>query len=102
MSAPSCPSRSRRPATVTGWGRRAKAAHENQIESFPLFAAGVLVATLVAKGGASIDLLAGTYVAARLIYIGLYVGDVAPARSLVWGVSYFVSLALLTSPAWAS
>ncbi|MBK8261292.1 MAG: MAPEG family protein [Nannocystis sp.] len=89
-------------ARLTGWGRRAKAAHENQIESFPLFAAGVLVATLVAKGGASIDLLAGAYVAARLVYIGLYIGDVAPARTLVWSVRYFVSLALLTSPAWAS
>jgi len=88
-------------ARLSGWGRRAKAAHENQIESFPLFAAGVLVATLVAKGGASIDLLAGAYVAARLIYLGLYLADLAPLRSMVWGAGYVVSLALIASPLWA-
>ncbi|WP_335598963.1 MAPEG family protein, partial [Halopseudomonas sp.] len=30
-------------AALTGWGARALASHQNMIEAFPLFAAGVLV-----------------------------------------------------------
>jgi uncharacterized MAPEG superfamily protein len=87
-------------ARLTGWGRRARAVHENQIESFPLFAAGVLVATTAAPRVDMVDWLALAYVAARLIYPALYLADIATLRSLVWAVGYFASLALLASPAW--
>lgn len=89
-------------ARLTGWGRRARAVHENQIESFPLFAAGVLVALTAAPRSTTIDLLALAYVAARLVYPVLYLADIHPLRSLVWMVGYGASLALLASPAWAS
>ena len=85
---------------TSGWARRAKAVHENQIESFPLFAAGVLVATTAAPRVDVVDWLALAYVGARLVYPVLYLADIAAMRSLVWSVGYFASLALLASPAW--
>lgn len=88
-------------ARLTGWGRRARAVHENQIESFPLFAAGVLVALTAAPRSPTIDALAVTYIAARVVYAFFYLADIHPLRSLVWMVGYGVSLALLASPAWS-
>ena len=88
-------------ARLGGWGRRAKAAHDNQIESFPLFAAGALVAHVAAQASPTIDLLAGAYVAARLAYLFLYVADLAPLRSVIWAVGYAASVALMCSPLWA-
>lgn len=87
-------------AALTGWGARARAVHENQIESFPLFAAGVLVATTAAPRNECIDCLALAYIAARVLYPVLYLKDISTMRSLVWGVGYLASLALLSSPAW--
>jgi uncharacterized MAPEG superfamily protein len=87
-------------ARLTGWGRRAKGVHENQIESFPLFAAGVLVALTQAPRSTTIDILALTYIAARVAFASFYLADIAALRSLVWMVGYGVSLALLASPAW--
>lgn len=86
---------------LTGWGARARAVHANQIESFPLFAAGVLVATTAAPRVEAIDCLALAYIAARIVYPILYLKDIHMARSLVWSVGFFASLALLASPAWA-
>lgn len=88
-------------ARLTGWGARARAVHVNQIESFPLFAAGVLVATVAAPKGCAVDCLALAYIGARLVYPVMYLMDVAAMRSLVWMVGYGASLALLASPAWA-
>jgi uncharacterized MAPEG superfamily protein len=87
-------------AALTGWGRRALAAHENQIESFPLFAAGVLVAVAAGVGSPLVGYLAVAYIAARLLYLYLYLKDVSTPRSLAWGVGYLASLALLCSPLW--
>lgn len=88
-------------ARLTGWGRRAKAVHDNQIESFPLFAAGVLAATLTTPSSAAIGLVAAAYVVARLVYIALYLADLATLRSAVWSVGYLASLALIAAPLWA-
>lgn len=88
-------------ASLEGEGKRALAIHLNQIESFPLFAAGVLVATASSISAPAIDYLALAYVAARIIYIPLYLKDIATMRSLVWGVGYISSLALMCSPVWA-
>lgn len=38
---------------LTGFGARALAAHQNTIEAFPLFAAGVLVSLIAAPGAPS-------------------------------------------------
>ncbi len=88
-------------ASLEGLGKRALGVHLNQIESFPLFAVGVLVAYAANVQSAAVDYLALAYIASRIIYIPLYLNDIATARSLVWGVGYLSSLALMCSPAWA-
>ena len=88
-------------ANLTGWGARALAAHQNQLESFPYFAAGALVATVMKVDPVIAGWLSLTYIAARLAYMFLYISNIHALRSLVWFVGFGVSLALICSPAWA-
>lgn len=86
---------------LEGWGKRALAAHQNQIESFPLFAAGILIAAATGTISNIIDYLAIAYIVARILYIGCYLKNISTLRSIVWTVGFISSLALLCSPAWA-
>ena len=88
-------------ASLEGAGKRAFAIHLNQIESFPLFAAGVLVVTALSINSSTVEYLAIAYVLARIIYIPIYLKDIATLRTMVWSVGYGSSLALICSPAWA-
>jgi uncharacterized MAPEG superfamily protein len=89
-----------RAASYEGLARRAHAAHLNSFESFPLFATAVLVAEL--KGGprGMVDMLAVTFVAARLGYTGCYLMDRPSLRSVLWAVGFFCAIAIFVSPSW--
>ena len=78
----------------TGFRARGNAAQANSFEAFPLFAAGVLVATYLKVPQASIDGLATVFVIARIFYIACYVTDRATLRSLCWlvGIASAVGL----------
>ncbi len=79
---------------VTGVAARLERAFANYRETFPLFAAAVIVAYLTGKtGGAS---LWGSvmYVAGRAAYVPLYASGVRYWRSLAWFVS-FIGLVVL-------
>ena len=85
-------------AQLTGWGKRALGAHQNSFESFPAFAAAVIVAHL---GGADPDLsaaLAVTHVLARVAYTAAYIADVHLVRSLIWTLSTLCSFGLFILP----
>ena len=88
-------------SSLTGWGQRALAAHQNQLESFGFFAAGVIVGTLGHAQTATLDILAVMYIIARITYWLCYMKDLATLRSLCWTVGFFSSLALLSSPSWS-
>jgi Predicted membrane protein len=85
---------------LEGSGKRALAAHQNQLESFPLFAAGVLVASFSGVTSALVSYLAVAYIISRIAYLYCYVNDIAMLRTTVWLVGYASSLALICSPAW--
>ncbi|TLU67230.1 MAPEG family protein [Thalassotalea litorea] len=87
-------------AALSGWGKRALAGHQNQIESFPLFAAGVLVASVSDVTSSLVSILAIAYVIARVLFLVLYIKNIATIRSIAWAIGYLSSLALLCSPAW--
>lgn len=87
--------------TLTGWGQRARAAHNNQIESFPIFAAGAIVTTISGVTGDVVTGVAIAYIVSRFAYLFFYIKDLATLRSIVWIISYVSSLALLSSPVWA-
>lgn len=77
-----------------GWQARANAAQANGFEALPLFIAGVLVAQQAGASQGRIDQLAMAFIAARLVYVALYLADQATLRSLVWALSWACSIAL--------
>jgi uncharacterized MAPEG superfamily protein len=86
-------------ARLTGFGARALAAHLNSFEAFPLFAVGVLMAHVTQTHGVLVDVLAVTFVIARVLYLLCYWADWHWQRSLVWGVGLLCSLLLMLTPA---
>jgi uncharacterized MAPEG superfamily protein len=85
-------------ARLTGWGRRAAAAHANGFESFPAFAAGVLATQVTGANPHWASILAVTYVISRAIYVAVYLADVAPLRSAVWTLGFACSVGLMVLP----
>ncbi|MES2819039.1 MAG: MAPEG family protein [Pseudomonadota bacterium] len=88
-------------ARLSGFGARALAAHLNSFEAFPLFAVGVLMAHVTQTHGALVDILAVTFVVARVLYLLCYWADLHWQRSLVWIVGLLCSLLLMVTPALA-
>lgn len=82
-------------AALTGWGRRAVGAHNNTIEAFPPFAAGVLIAHAAGADPTWSARLAITFIVARLVYPALYIANVDKARSTVWSLGVLASLGLM-------
>jgi len=81
-------------AGLAGWGRRALAAHLNGFEAFPPFAAAVLVAALAGADPTWTTRLSILFVAARALYIPLYVLDLATLRSAIWTVGFGATIAI--------
>jgi uncharacterized MAPEG superfamily protein len=79
---------------VTGKAARLERAFRNYMETFPLFAAAVIAAMTVEKTGMLTWWGALIYVAARIIYVPLYVLGVPGLRTLVWFISIFGLLAV--------
>ncbi|MCO4052627.1 MAG: hypothetical protein HEQ16_00875 [Bosea sp.] len=86
---------------LTGYRRRAYAAHQNAYEAFPFFAAAVLAASQFDAPQATVDLLAVIFLAARIGYTGAYMTDLATPRSVLWAIGWFSTIAIFSAPAWA-
>lgn len=84
-------------AQQSGWQARANAAQANSFEALPLFIAGVLVAHQLQAPQATVDALSLGFLAARAVYIWLYVTDKPSLRSLVWFIALGCSVALFFS-----
>jgi uncharacterized MAPEG superfamily protein len=72
------------PVGLTGMAGRLERAFANFRETFPFFAAAVLVAYLGGRLGALTTCGAMLYVGARAVYVFLYAFGVPVVRSLVW------------------
>ena len=81
-------------ARQTDWRARANAAQANSFEALPLFMAAVIVAHQLGAHQVRLDLLAFLFVVLRLVYILLYLADLASARSAVWALALLVNLAI--------
>ncbi|AFU99942.1 MAPEG family protein [Simiduia agarivorans] len=82
-------------ARLTGFGARALAAHQNAIEAFPLFAAGVLAALWAGAALETVNTLCIVFIVARVIYMVLYWMDLDKLRSTVWFVGLIASFWLM-------
>jgi uncharacterized MAPEG superfamily protein len=81
-------------AQLHGVRARAVAAMHNSFEAAPLFASAVIVAHQLHAPQAQLDALALSWLALRLVYIALYLGDRSTLRSVVWVLASGVAVAL--------
>ena len=84
-------------ARQTDWRARANAAQANTFEAIPFFFAAVVIAHQFQASQSRLDILAVLFVALRIVYIVLYVGNRANARSIVWGLAFFINIGILFS-----
>ena len=88
-------------AKLSGHRSRAHAAQLNSFGAFPLFAAGVIVATITKASTPVVDAIATSFIDARTAYLWCYLSDWASLRSLVWFVGFGLSTALFIVGAFA-
>lgn len=74
-------------------------AHINGIESFPFFAAAVLLAEFRQASQPSIDLLAAGFLLTRVAFVLAYVGDRPTLRSILWTVAFLLNVGIFFLPA---
>jgi uncharacterized MAPEG superfamily protein len=79
-------------AKQQGFRARANAAQQNGFEAFALFAVAVLVAHVTRGQGAQVDLLAMVFIAARVVYLPVYLAGWGWVRSLVWMVGIIATV----------
>ena len=85
-------------AQQTGTSAWANAAQANSWEALPLYAAAVIVNHMLGGAGVLTDVLAGIFIALRLVYIVMYVTGRHWLRSLVWLAAMVVKLAIFFLP----
>lgn len=81
-------------AQLTGWRLRAHWAHQNALETFPMFAAALIVAHMGAPASSVAVALAYAYPALRMLYLVAFIGDQGALRSTIWFASMGVVAAL--------
>lgn len=79
--------------------RRAYAAHQNALETFPFFAVAVIVALTMGAPFYVVNLLAALYMALRIAHALLYIFDRPAARSLAFAAAMAVNVAIFVLPA---
>ena len=82
---------------LTGVAGRLERALRNFLETFPLFAAAILLVQVTGRNGRMSALGAELYLAARVIYVPVYVAAVPLVRSLVWNVATIGIILVLLS-----
>ena len=74
---------------------RANAAQANSFEALPFFIGDVIIENQLGGSQESVDVLAFLFVVLRVLYIMMYVANMANARSLLWAVALLVNIAIL-------
>jgi uncharacterized MAPEG superfamily protein len=81
-------------AQQSGLRARANAAQANTFESLPFFYVAIVIALMFEAPEERVDVLAVTYLLARVAYIICYIQDWANLRSLVWTLGLVCTVAL--------
>jgi uncharacterized MAPEG superfamily protein len=77
---------------------RALGAHLNGIETFPFFAAAVLLAELRLGPLHLIDELAALFLIVRIAYVLTYLGDRPTLRSILWSIGFAINVGIFFLP----
>lgn len=86
-------------ASQTDWRARANAAQANSFEALPFFMGAVIIAHQLHASQTRLDVLAFLFVVSRLMYIFMYLADMATPRSVAWVVGLGLNIAILFSGA---
>ncbi|WP_158814745.1 MAPEG family protein [Methylocapsa sp. S129] len=84
---------------LEGLPARAYGAHLNHFETFPFFAAAVIVAHMLEGASATVNWLAVAYIVIRLFYTAMYLTDRQPLRSASFFLGLLVAIAIFVTPA---
>jgi uncharacterized MAPEG superfamily protein len=83
---------------LEGRSMRAYGAHLNGLETFPWFAAAVIVSQMVGGPSRIADVLAVIYILLRVAHLAAYLSGRQPLRSAAFSVAQLVALAIFVSP----
>jgi uncharacterized MAPEG superfamily protein len=78
---------------------RALGAHLNGIETFPFFAAAVLLAEFRLAPQHLIDELAVLFLIVRIAYVFTYLGNRPTLRTILWNIGFAINVAIFFLPA---
>ena len=81
-------------AKLEGRPARAVAAMNNSFESFPLFAAAVIIAKFGGAAQGTLNMLAMAYIAVRVLYTAFYLMNIGGLRSATWGIGVAIVVAM--------
>jgi uncharacterized MAPEG superfamily protein len=84
--------------SLVGQAARAYGAQLNAFETFPFFAAAVIVAHMVGGPSRIVDILAVVYVLVRIGHMAAYIAGRQPLRSAAFGLSSLAAIAIFVSP----
>src|SRR3954451_22510955 len=77
---------------------RALGAHQNGIESFPFFAAAVLLAEFRDAPQNLVNELAVLFLTVRIAYVFTYLGDRPTLRSILWSIGFATNVGIFFLP----
>src|SRR5271165_833798 len=83
---------------LVGQSVRAYGTHLNGLETFPWFAAAVIVSHMVGGPSRIVDILAVVYVLLRIGHMAAYIAGRQQVRSAAFGLSQLVAVAIFVSP----
>lgn len=82
-------------ARQSDWRARANAAQANSFEAMPFFIGAVIIAHQLHAPQMRLDVLAFIWVVLRMLYILMYLADMATLRSVVWVLALGVNIGIL-------
>jgi uncharacterized MAPEG superfamily protein len=85
-------------ASLEGRAARAYGAQLNGFETFPLFAAAVIVSHVVGGPSLTANVLAVIYVLLRIGHMAVYIAGRQPLRSAAWAAAQLVAVAIFITP----
>jgi len=78
---------------------RGLGAHQNGIETFPFFAAAVLLAEFRACPQSLVNELAVLFLIVRIAYVFTYIGNRPTLRSILWNIGFAINVGIFFLPA---
>lgn len=86
-------------AQLAGYRARAHAAQQNSWEALAVYVAALLAAIAGGVPDATVAMVAGIFLAARIGYLVCYLADLATLRSLVWAAGFGACVWLIVAAA---